>query len=118
MRKLLNTLFITSPDAYLSLDGGNIEIRVNKQVLGKVPLLNLEGIVTFGRAGASPALMNECMKSLIPITFLSPSGSLMGRVIGVTNGNVVLRKKQYQVSENNQESSLIARNFIIPELSN
>lgn len=118
MRKLLNTLFITSPDAYLSLDGGNIEIRANKQILGKVPLLNLEGIVTFGRAGASPALMNECMKSTIPMTFLSPSGSLMGRVIGVTNGNVVLRKKQYQISEDNQESGLIARNFIIGKIYN
>ncbi|KRM56692.1 hypothetical protein C5L31_000137 [Secundilactobacillus malefermentans] len=118
MRKLLNTLFITTPDAYLFLDGGNIGIRVDKQTIGKVPLLNLEGVVTFGRSGASPALMNECMQSTIPITFLSPTGKLLGRVIGPSKGNVVLRKHQYHISEDMTASSVIARNFIIGKIYN
>jgi CRISPR-associated protein Cas1 len=118
MKKLLNTLFVTTPDAYLFLDGGNIGIRADEQILGKVPLLNLEGVVTFGRSGASPALMNECMQNSIPLTFLSPQGKLLGRVIGTSRGNVVLRKRQYHIAEDPVASSLIARNFIIGKIYN
>ncbi|MFD0896603.1 type I-C CRISPR-associated endonuclease Cas1c [Loigolactobacillus binensis] len=118
MKKLLNTLFVTTPNAYLFLDGGNIGIRADEQVLGKVPLLNLEGVVTFGRSGASPALMSECMQHSIPMTFLSPQGKFLGRVIGISKGNVVLRKRQYHIAENLTASSLIARNFIIGKIYN
>lgn len=118
MKKLLNTLFVTTPDAYLFLDGGNVGIRVDQQVLGKVPLLNLEAIITFGRSGASPALMHECLQDEIALSFLAPTGRLLGRVIGSTNGNVTLRKTQYRISESILQSALIARNFIIGKIYN
>lgn len=41
MRKLLNTLFITQPDAYLALDGDNIMIVQKETKLGRIPLHNL-----------------------------------------------------------------------------
>lgn len=118
MRRLLNTLFVTTPDAYLFLDGGNVAVSVDHQIQGKVPLLNLESIVTFGRSGASPALMNTCMQKAIAMTFLSPTGYLLGRVIGKSRGNVILRKQQYHLAENKAASSLVARNFIIGKLYN
>lgn len=59
MKKLLNTLYVTSPDAYLSLDGENIVVRMDSVEAGRVPLHNLENIVTFGRQGVSPALMHH-----------------------------------------------------------
>ena len=55
MRKLLNTLYVTSPDGYLSLDGENVVIYDNDTELGRIPLHNLEGIVSFGYRGMSPA---------------------------------------------------------------
>ncbi len=118
MRKLLNTLFVTTPEAYLSLDGENIVIFKEKERLGRVPLHNLESIVTMGYTGASPALMGACMKKNISLVFLSSSGRYRGRVIGESRGNVVLRKKQYHISENEKESCKIARNFIIGKLYN
>ena len=57
MKRLLNTLYITSSDRYLSLDGENVVVRSQDEEIGRVPLHNLEAIVTFGYAGASPALM-------------------------------------------------------------
>ena len=57
MRKLLNTLYITSPNTYLSLDGENIVVLKDEDEMLRVPLHNLEGIVAFGYTGASPALM-------------------------------------------------------------
>ena len=60
MRHLLNTLFVTSEDAYLTLDGENVVVNRDKQEMGRFPLHNLSGIISFSYAGASPALMGAC----------------------------------------------------------
>lgn len=118
MRKLLNTLYVTQPDAYLSLDGDNIVLLKDQQALGRLPLHNLESIITFGYTGASPALMGYCAERNISITFLTASGRFLARVIGQSRGNVTLRKAQYRISDQERESALIARNFIIGKIYN
>ena len=62
MRKLLNTLFVTSEDAYLTLDGENVVVNREKQEVARFPLHTLSGIIAFSYAGASPALMGGCAK--------------------------------------------------------
>ena len=62
MKKLLNTLFVTSEDAYLTLDGENVVVNREKQVTARFPLHALAGIISFSYAGASPALMGACVK--------------------------------------------------------
>ena len=82
MRKLLNTLYVTSPDSYLSLDGENVVIYDNDTELGRIPLHNLEGIVSFGYRGMSPALMGGCAERDISLCVLSPQGRFLARVTG------------------------------------
>ncbi|MGF7046467.1 CRISPR-associated protein Cas1 [Paenibacillus sp. DS2015] len=118
MKKLLNTLYITQPDVYLSLDGDNIVLLKDKEKLGRLPLHNLESIVAFGYTGASPALMGYCADSNIALMFLTINGRFLARVTGVSRGNVVLRKKQYKVSEDETLSAKIARNFIVGKIYN
>lgn len=118
MKKLLNTLYITSPDRYLSLDGENVVVLEEKEQVARVPLHNLEGIITFGYTGASPALMGACAKRGISLSFLSQNGEFLARVEGEVRGNVHLRKTQYSVSEKEQESIKIARNFIVGKIYN
>ena len=60
MRKMLNTLFVTTEDAYLSLENENIVVHVGEEKRAQYPLLMLEGILTFSYKGASPALMGAC----------------------------------------------------------
>ena len=57
MKKLLNTLFVVSPDTYLALENENVVIYRGETVLRRIPLLTLENILYFGYKGASPALM-------------------------------------------------------------
>ena len=94
MRILQNTLYVTSPDAYLALEGENIVVSKGKTQVGRVPLHNLEGVVAFGYTGASPALMGACAQRGIALTFLTAHGRFLARVEGVERGNVVLRKTQ------------------------
>lgn len=118
MKKLLNTLYVTTPDAYLSLDGENVVVSKGDAEIGRIPLHNLENICTIGWAGASPALMYACAKRNIPLCFLSSSFRFRARVIGESKGNVVLRKTQYRLSDNEKESAKIARNFIFAKICN
>ncbi|MGP0575505.1 type I-C CRISPR-associated endonuclease Cas1c [Paenibacillus polymyxa] len=118
MKKLLNTLFVTSPDTYLSLDGANIVIKQEENTLGRYPLHNLEGVCTFGYAGVSPALMGACASRGMNLTFMTRSGRFLARVIGEDRGNVVLRKEQYRISDSEIRSAKLARNMIVGKLYN
>lgn len=118
MKQLLNTLFVTTPNSYLSLEGANILVNKDNEILGRIPLHNLEQVVTLGYAGASPALMYSCAERDISIVFLSTTGKFRARVVGKSRGNVILRKKQYRLSDDEYKSCLIARNFITGKLYN
>ncbi|CAH0121911.1 MULTISPECIES: type I-C CRISPR-associated endonuclease Cas1c [unclassified Paenibacillus] len=118
MKKLLNTLFITQPDVYLSLDGDNIVLLKDQEKLGRLPLHNLESVVAFGYTGASPAFMGYCAERNISIVFLTMNGRYLARVIGASKGNVILRKKQCLISEDEVLAARIARNFIIGKIYN
>ncbi|MBB6696541.1 type I-C CRISPR-associated endonuclease Cas1c [Clostridium algidicarnis] len=118
MRRLLNTLYVTSPNTYLSLDGENIVILKDQIEISRIPLHNLEGIIAFGYTGASPALMGACAKRNIALSFMKQSGRFLSRVVGEVRGNVTLRKSQYRISDSEEESNKIAKNFIIGKIYN
>ena len=118
MRKLLNTLYVTTPEAYLSKDGLNIVVSVKQQEVCRIPAINIEGIVTFGYMGASPGLMKLCSDSGISLTFLSPNGRFISRVQGATRGNVLLRKAQYALSDDEEWSLHVAQLMIAAKIQN
>ena len=118
MRKLLNTLYVTSENSYLSLDGENIVVLEDKKEVGRIPLHNLEGIVSFGYRGTSPALMGACAERNISLCYLTPQGKFLARVSGRIKGNVILREQQY-ASKNDEKISLeIAKNCILGKVYN
>lgn len=118
MRKLLNTLFITSENAFLSLDGETVCVEINRKKVGQFPLHTLESIVCFTYNGATPAFMGVCAKKGINLAFYSPFGKFLCRTVGASQGNVLLRKQQYRLSDNQEQSCLIARNFILGKVFN
>jgi len=118
MKKLLNTLYVTSENSYLALDGENIVVLEDKQEIGRLPLHNLEGIVSFGYRGTSPALMGACAERNISLCYISPQGKFLARVSGRTKGNVILREQQYESSFDEKTSFSIAQNCIIGKVFN
>jgi CRISPR-associated protein Cas1 len=118
MRKLLNSLYITTPESYLSLDGENIVILLADDEKFRMPFVNIENIICFGYMGASPALMGKCMDNNISLNFLKPNGEFLARLSGKTRGNVLLRKKQYAMSEDPQFCKNFAKNIVAAKLFN
>lgn len=118
MRKLLNILYVTTPEAYLSKDGQNVVVSVKQEEVFRIPAINIEGIVTFGYMGASPGVMKLCSDNGISLTFLSPHGRFISRVQGATKGNVLLRKKQYFLSDDDSWSLHVAQIMIGGKIQN
>ncbi len=118
MRKLLNTLYVTTPESYLGKDGQNVVVYVNQQEVFRIPVINIEGIVTFGYMGASPGLMRMCADNGVSLSFLSQSGHFIGRVQGQTKGNVLLRKAQYLMSDDTEASLHIAKVMVAGKIHN
>ncbi len=118
MKQLLNTVYVSDPNIYLALKGNNLNLLKENESLARIPLHNIEAICTYGHQGASPALMGECMKQNINITFFTSSGRFRGRVTGEANGNVTLRKKQYRISDNEDASTYLAKHMIIGKIFN
>ncbi len=118
MRKLLNTLYVTSENSYLGLDGENIVVYDEKKEIGRVPLHNLEGIVSFGYRGTSPALMGACADKNISLCYLTPQGKFLARVTGKVKGNVILREQQFSSSKDEKISLEIAKTCILGKVYN
>ena len=118
MKKLLNTLYVTSEKSYLSLDGENVVVVDDKKEIGRIPLHNLEGIISFGNRGTSPALMGACAERNISLCNLTPQGKFLARISGKIKGNIVLRHRQYKSSDDEAISMEIARNCILGKVYN
>lgn len=118
MRRMLNTLFVTSEDIYLTLDGENVVANRNKEIAARYPLHTLSGIVSFSYAGASPALMGACAERGISLSFCTPRGKFLARVHGEQNGNVLLRRTQYRVADDVEQSCRLARTMIFGKVYN
>lgn len=117
-RKLLNTLYVMTEDAYLTLDGENVVVVNGDTTLGRVPLHTLENIICFTYKGASPAFMGACADRKIGLCFYSPRGKFLARISGKEYGNVLLRKEQYRISDSLERSTLYAKNMILGKVYN
>ena len=118
MRKLLNTLFVTTPEAYLSRDGENVVVKVENDERFRIPIHNIEGIVSMGFMGASPSVMALCAERKVALSFVSGRGKFLGRVVGPVSGNVLLRRKQYRVADDVLLSIEMAKLFVAGKIAN
>lgn len=118
MRVIKNTMYVTEPKAYLALDGENIIVLRDEEETLRYPLHLIQSIVVFCYSGASPALMGKCASYNIDISFLDPNGKFYGRFVGEPKGNVLLRREQYRIADDNERSLEIAKSFITGKLFN
>lgn len=118
MRKLLNTLYILTPNAYLQKDGENVVVRIEQQEAFRIPIHNIEAIVSFSYLGASPGLMQLCVEHQVKLSFHTPNGKYIGSLVGESRGNVLLRRTQYRIADDDIMSAHIAKIFIAGKVAN
>ena len=118
MKKHLNTLFVTTPGAYLSKEGETIAVKVNQAVRLRVPVHTIGGIICFGNVSCSPFLMGFCGENGVGISFLTEYGRFLARVQGPVSGNVLLRRAQYRHTDDLEYSAQMAKGFVLGKVAN
>jgi len=118
VKKLLNTLYVTTQGAYLAKQGESVIVRVEKETRLRVPIHALGSIVCFGAVSMSPFLMAFCGERNVTVSFLNEYGRFLSRVEGPTTGNVLLRREQYRHSDDADGAAAVARAVVIGKLSN
>lgn len=118
MRRMLNTIYVTTEDAWLRKDGANLVIEVDGAERGRAPLHMLEGLVSFGRPGASPALLAACAEAGITVSHLDPNGRFLARVEGPRSGNVLLRRAQFRAADDPARAVEIVRSIVAAKAAN
>ncbi|MCK0769622.1 type I-C CRISPR-associated endonuclease Cas1c [Chromohalobacter canadensis] len=118
MRRQLNTLYITTEGAWLRKDGANIVMEVEGKERARLPIHMLESLVCFGRVLVSPPLMGFCAEQGVTITHLTPYGKFLARIEGPVSGNVLLRRTQYRVSDDETGCAAIVRGVLIGKVHN
>ncbi len=118
MRKHLNTLYITSDEAYLSKERETFVVEVNHEKVFQAPIHSIENIVCFGFKALTPALMAFCAENNVGVSYLSDQGWFLARVSGPQHGNVLLRRAQYGIAESESLSLRIARPIVAAKVAN
>ena len=118
MHQLLNTLYVTTPEAYVRLDHETLRVQVEEETKLQVPLHHLGGIVCFGNVLMSPAVLHRCAEDGRSVVFLDRNGRFKCRLEGPVSGNVLLRKAQYEATADPDRTLAIARNVVAGKLQN
>jgi CRISP-associated protein Cas1 len=115
---LANTLFVTTPGAYLRKDHESIVVRVERKTALTVPLHHLAGIVCLGQVGVSHGLLQACGKAGVAVSFLSRTGRFLARVEGPRSACVAVRRAQFRAADDPAAAARIARGIVIGKIAN
>lgn len=117
MRKLLNTLYVTTDGAYLNRDGEAVCVQVDGDVAMRVPIHTLDSVICIGRIMCTPQLLGFCADNDVSVSFLNRYGRYYARVEGPVSGNVLLRREQYRVADDDQRRAELARNIVMAKVA-
>ena len=118
MKKLLNTLFVTTQGAYLCKDGETVCVRIESEDKLRLPIHTIGGIVCFGQVSCSPFLLGHCADNHVAVSFMTENGRFLARVQGPVSGNVMLRREQYRRADDPVASTTMARSVLTAKIAN
>ncbi len=116
--QLLNTLYVTLPDAWLRLDNDTLRIEVERETRLRVPLHHLTAVVCFGHVGLSAPLMHRLADEGIALVLLDSNGRFKARLEGAVSGNVLLRQAQFARGADAAFTLDMARSFVAGKIKN
>jgi CRISPR-associated protein Cas1 len=116
--ELLNTLYVTLPDAWLRLDNDTLRVDVERETKLRVPLHHLTAVVCLGNVGFSTPLAHRLADEGIALVLLDESGRFKGRLEGPVSGNVLLRRAQHMQAQDDAFALDMARSFVAGKIKN
>jgi len=111
MRKLQNTLYITTQGSYLHKERETLVVEQERKKVAQLPVHSIGHIFCFGNVLVSPFLLGFCGENNVNLAFFTENGRYLGRLQGRQSGNVLLRRAQYRVSASKRVLQRQIRNY-------
>ncbi len=118
MRKLLNTLYVSTQGSYLRKEGETVVVEQETRKVLQLPIHTLGGIVCFGNVLCSPFLLGFCAEKDVSVSFMTEYGRFLAAVKGFVSGNVLLRREQYRKADDTDITKAVACNIIVAKVTN
>ncbi len=118
MTNVLNTLYVTVPNAFVGREGQSLKVKVDRETRLQVPLHHLVSVVCFGQVLVSAEAMEACAEAGVSVAFLSHSGRFQARVEGRMSQTATLRRAQYKAADDASRSLVLARGCVAGKIAN
>lgn len=118
MKRLLNTLYVTTQGAYLSRESQTVHVQANQETLMRVPVQQLSSVVCLGNVAISSGFLALCAENGVGVSCLTEQGHFEARMEGPVRGNVLLRRQQYRVADDPAAAAAIVANIVSAKVAN
>jgi CRISPR-associated protein Cas1 len=118
MRKLLNTVHVTTQGAYVHRDGETISVKVDNEVRLRLPIHTIESLVCCGQVTCSPFVLGLCCERGVGVSWLTENGRFLARVTGPVSGNVLLRRQQFRTADTPTAALTIVSAIVAAKIAN
>ena len=118
MRRLGNTLYVTTQGTLLSKEGEAIRVGREGVPPLRLPIHGIDSILCFGGVTITPPLLGHCAEHGVTVSWLTENGRFLARAEGPVRGNVLLRRTQYRASDDPLRSAALARAIVVGKVFN
>lgn len=114
----MSWLYVTEAGARLSKQGGVFSIWREHEIICEVPSELVEGVVVIDAVQVSSAVVVDCLRRGVPLTWLSTRGEFFGRLESTRDQDVFLQAEQFALREDDAFRLMLARRVVFGKVYN
>ena len=118
MRLTQNTLYLMTPETFVTRDHLTLRIEIDHVFKLAVPIHHLEAVCVFGQNTVTAPALALCWEHGVAVNFLTEWGKLQARLTGVADTSVTLRRTQFRAADDRVQAAAIARQIVAGKIQN
>ncbi len=112
------TLYVLEPGARLEKDYQRLLVVKHDEILMRVPIQRVTQVVLIGRVGVTTPALHALLGANVPLLLVNRSGTLKGRLLPPTGGNLPLRQAQYRRNDDERFCLELTRAIVAAKMHN
>jgi len=111
-------LIVQDYRAYVGKRAGEITVKVDKKIISKLPIQQLQAVYLYGGIQVSTQALHSLLENNIPIAYFSPAGRFLGMTSGLPTSGIDARLGQASIFSDMHQRLLLTREMIRAKIHN